>query len=197
MKFHSLKTLINQNRIYEAIATTFNENKKPHSAPAGFYTKNFRTIIVELYKTSGTYKNIIREREFAINFTDEIQIFYKSAISKKGLEYAKAGKIDAPILKDADGHIGLKVTGVKDLGDKVEIESEIINFKLNKKVNLINRAKSLAIESIINLTKIPYVSDSDKKFLKKETRKYRKIIKKVAPDTEYEIIAEKLTHEKN
>lgn len=197
-----------RNWIYEAIATTFNENKKPNSAAVGIYTKNFRTIILELYKTSNTYKNIIRDGEFAINFTDNISLFYKSSISKRGLKYAKAKKINAPILKDADGYLELKSIGIEDLNDKVRIESEIVDSKINqknfasqnfnsqyklycdKKINLINRAKFLALESIINATKIPYISASYKKFLKQEIQNYSRIIKKVAPDSEYIKIVE-------
>lgn len=182
---------INRNWIYEAIATTFNKDKKPNSAPVGSYTKNFRTIIVELYKTSNTYKNIIREREFAINFTDRISLFYKSAISKKGLKYTKAKKINAPILKSADGYLELRAIGIENLGNKVIIESEIVDSKINKKINLINRAKFLTLESIINKTKIPYLSDSNNKFLKREILKYRRVIKKVAPDSEYERIVKR------
>ncbi len=208
-----------RNWIYEAIATTFNKNKKPNSAAIGIYAKNFRTIVIELYKTSKTYKNILREMEFAVNFTDNISLFYKSSISKRGLRYLKSKKINAPILREADGYLELRIIKIKDLDDKVRIESElvdpnqkVINFlighknfalqnfscsKINKKINLVNRAKSLALESIINATKIPYVSDSDKKFLNKEIKKYSRIIKKVAPDSEYERIAENINNKIN
>lgn len=188
---------IKQNWIYEAIATTFNKNKKPNSAAIGIYTKNFRTIVIELYKTSKTYKNIIREKEFAINFTDNISLFYKSSISKRGLRYLKSKKINAPILKDADGYLELKSIGIEDLNDKVRIESEVIDSKINKNIILINRAKSLALESIINATKIPYVSGYEKKFLKREIRKYCRSIKRVAPDSEYEEILDNLNSKIN
>lgn len=183
-----------KNWIYEAIATTFNKNKKPNSAAVGFYTKDFRTVVIELYKTSKTCDNVLREKEFAINFTGNISLFYKSSISKKGLKYAKAKKINAPILKDADGYLELKSIGIEDLNDKVRIESEVIDSKINKNIILINRAKSLALESIINATKIPYIPDSDKNFLKKEIQKYKRVIKKTAPNSEYERITKYLNN---
>jgi len=192
MTSSTLKSLLRRGWIYETIATTFNKDKSSNSAPVGIYTKNFRTIVIELYKTSGTYRNIIRDKEFAVNFTDNISFFHKSAISKKGLEYAKSRKVNAPLLKDADGYLELKVIDIQDLGDRVRIESEIVDFKINKKINPVNRAKSLALEAVINTTKISHVPDSQKRFLKKEIREYRRVIKKVAPDSEYERIMEEI-----
>jgi hypothetical protein len=180
-----------RNWIYEVIITSGNK-KKPNAAPMGIFTDDFRNIKLKVYKSSRTCENLLAKKEFVVNFVDDLGVFFSSIFSKEKLRYKNAKKISAPVLSFANSWLELKVNDMKDLGDKIEFYAEIIFFeeikkKKNEKVKLINRAKFLVLESLIKSTKRP--------FLKKEIEENLRVIKKVAPNSKYEKIVEKILRE--
>ncbi len=165
----------------------------------GISTQDSETIDLEIYKTSETCKNILKEKEFVINFTDDISLFYTSVFEKKKLDYERAKKVNAPILKDANALLEMRVRGIEDLEEKVKVKAEIVDFYFNEnfnekkeKVNLINRAESLALECLVKATKIPHVSKNGKEKLKKEIRYISLVVRRVAPGSEAESLVEKV-----
>ncbi len=179
--------------IYEVIVTTYSNNK-PNAAPMGVWTDDLSCLILEIYKGSETCRNILRNREFVVNFTDDILLFYGSIHAKDDMKYSKAEKVNAPVLNDAPGFLELRAGVVEDRGDRVGIRAVIVNSNLNGEIKLLNRAESLALELLINHTKtrVPAISKARRESLKERMKDYLRIIKKVAPDSGYEGMAENL-----
>ncbi len=169
--------------IYETIVTT-SDGKKNNAAPIGIWTKDFSDIEMEIYKKSKTFKNILATNEFVVNLVDDPRIFYDALYNKDNLKYKKAKKVCAPVLRKTSMWLELKVKRKEDNDRKIKICAEIVSFKTDKKPILLNRAKYIALESLIKSTKIPVK--------RKEIEENLRVIKKVASKSEYEKIVEKL-----
>jgi len=181
-----------KNWIYEVIVTTL-YNKNPYAAPIGVWTEDFDTIKMCIYRNSTTLGNIIREREFAVNFVDDIGIFYKSLFNKNEIMYENSIVIDASVIKNSTASIELRVKEMveKREGDGFFIEGEILSVQIRDKIKLINRAECLALESLIYATKINHLPENIKNIREILKENYR-IIRKIAPNSEYENIMERL-----
>jgi len=168
---------LKKNWIYEVVVTTGKS-----AAPMGFWTPDFERVMLRVYKTSGTYRNILHERKFAINFVEDVAVFYYSLFKKEKLRFKKIKNSDAPVLANVKSWILLEAVDVHDLGDSVEITAKIKKSKISKNTRLINRAEFLALECMIKATK--------RGAKKPEILEYCEKIKKVAPKSEYEKIVE-------
>ncbi|MEM2918752.1 MAG: DUF447 family protein [Candidatus Altiarchaeota archaeon] len=180
-----LKTLgFRKNWIYEVIATT-TDGKQKNAAPIGIWTKNFSDVEMEIYKNSKTYKNILLTNELVVNFFDDIKIFYRAIYEKNKLKYKKARKVCAPVLREAKSWLELKIKMKKEINGKTKFISDIVSYNINeKKLKLFNRAEALTLESLIKATKIPFRGEDINENLR--------IIKKVAPNSKYGRIVEKI-----
>ncbi|ODS38148.1 MAG: hypothetical protein A7316_00140 [Candidatus Altiarchaeales archaeon WOR_SM1_86-2] len=185
-------TKLNKNWIYETIVTTWNE--EPHSAPIGISTPDHEKIVLKLYKTSKTYKNVLNSRIFVVNFVDDVELFYKAIFEKEKLSYRKVTHGgDYPVLEGAAAYMGAEVSGIREDEDAALISSDVIFSGINKEFNesfLFNRAKSLALECITAYTKMDAGVEGE--FFRKEILNNYGIIKKVAPGSNYERLVKEI-----
>ena len=180
-KTNEILDLMNKNWIYEAIITTTDPGGSPRASPIGISTPDSERIILEIYKTSKTSENITLDKKFIINFVMYVEIFWNATIHEN-LEFDNFGH-----LKDSDAWLEMEVEDVEDAGEKIKIYSKISDYEIKKPgVALINRAKYLAMESIIKFTK----PDSSK--AEDEINENLRVIKKVAPGSKYEKIVKEI-----
>lgn len=163
-----------KNWIYEAIACV-KENERMYYAPMGILTHDGVRVVLEMFKSSKTCRKIIEKRNFSVNFTDNMEIFYK-AITK---DLSEDFFTDAPSVE-------LEVEEVEDLGEKYRFTCGVkkINKKSEIAKKLVNRAKFLILECLICYTKPNSKADKLKEILK-----FYEKIKTVAPGSDYEVIA--------
>ncbi len=180
---NAILELMNKNWIYEAIVTTRDlSGGVPRASAMGVSTPDFEHISLEVYRTSKTSENIVRDGKFIINFVMYVELFWKS-VTKEHLEFDDAGR-----LRDADAWIFAQVETTEDAGDKIKINAKILDNKIkNPNFILINRAKQLTLESIIKFTKFDFQDGNAADEINENLR----VIKKVAPGSKYEkIVAE-------
>ena len=188
--------------IYETIISTFKENiNTPHAAPMGIIFEN-DYVLIKPYKTSRTYKYMKKNRYATINFINDLEIFYKLSLEDKNMEEFKdffeiISEFNTPILKNADLSIEIKV--IEDLTEKdiranfkCEPLHYIYNIKYREQFEPINRAKGCVLEAIIHSTRVSLYRKLDKPELKAKIndlifllKYYRRIIKKVYPNSKY------------
>jgi len=167
--------------VYEVIVTAAG-----NAAPMGILTRDSESIEMEIYRGSKTCENILKEKRFVINFLNDIKIFYNSILEKEKIE------LDGNHLKNADAFIEMEIGGEEDLGDRVRVKAVPLAFVIINAPRPVNRAESLVLESLIAKTKIPYVGDEDGKFLKRKIEENLRVVRKVAPGSEFERILERL-----
>lgn len=180
-----------ENWIYEAIVSTEEDGNINH-APMGVWTQDLKTLTLKTYKTSRTADIINDTREFTVNLTDDLDLFYKALYEK---DQIKAGKSDTgkPCIKGVDAYIVAKVVEVQDLGEAYEFTGEVVESKVIKKPRLVNRADALMLETLIEYTKLPYVKG--KEAAKTWIREYCRTIKKVAPGSKYDDVVDEMVGE--
>jgi len=177
-----------KNWIYEVIVSTFYV-RAPHAAPMGIWSEDLDTLNMAIYKDSKTLENIIKEKEFTVNFVDDIIIFYKSLFNKGKIAFKQARQINAPVIKDSSAIIECKVKHIEKKENRFHIRAEIVDIRIWDKIKLINRAESLVLESLIMATRLPHFPGRRIEEMLKENFG---VIAKVAPDSTYEHIMEKV-----
>jgi hypothetical protein len=173
---------------YEAIISCFNDGI-PHAAPFGIILTDMNTVQLEIYKGSNTLTSLMSAGEFVINFINSTTSFYESLYEKEKLSFIEAKNVKAPLIKDCPAYIEARVTGNEEKKQSHIIDAEIISTTMNNTAVLFNRAEALVIESLIIATRIKYLPEGEAEKILKEN--YR-VIKKVAPDSEYIETMEKL-----
>jgi len=174
--------------IYEVIVSTYRDGK-PHSAPVGVWTDDFVALNMEIYSGSCTLKNIIGLKEFAVNLTADVSVFYNSLFDAESMEYRDSPNINAPIVQNASAVIEAKLKKVENKENRFHLQAVPVNVEVNGPVKLINRAEAIAMESLILATRLPYLPGPE---AREGLRENYRIVKKVAPGSQYEKIVGKL-----
>ncbi len=176
--------------IYEVIVAT-KINNRINPAPIGVWTRDFETLDLEVYKETQTYGGILQSRKFAVNFPGGVSDFYSSIFNKEDLVFEG----ETLFLKHCDAALGLGVTQVIDKGEKVCITAEIVSHKIKKNPELINRAKHLALESLVSYSKLSSASEESRLFLTERIRENLRVICKSAPGSEFQALVQNLLEE--
>jgi hypothetical protein len=177
-----------RNWIYEVIVSTF-QNKDPHSAPIGVWTENLSELNMNIYKESKTLENILTQKEFTANFVSDISIFYNSLFAKNEVTYINSKQINAPAIKNSSAIVELKLQEITEKKSTFQIKAQVINIHIMDDLKLVNRAENLVLESLILVTRIPFFSEEE---IKKALKENFRVIKKVAPDSKFQNIMEKI-----
>ncbi|MHA1695097.1 MAG: DUF447 domain-containing protein [Candidatus Helarchaeota archaeon] len=188
--------------IYETIVSTFNNKPDfPHAAPMGIIFKD-DYISIKPYKTSRTYKYMDKNRCAVINFIDDLKLFYifsqEDKDMSKLMDYFKVvSEFTTPIFKNSNLSIEVKVLeDVRKDDIRAEFKCEPLNYIYNmdyqKEFEPINRATGCVLESIIHSTRISlYRRLNTPELISKIDglisllKHYRRIIKKVYPNSVY------------
>ena len=149
--------------VYETILSTYDMDGKSTAAPMGIMPKSSRRFIIHIFKRTMTFKNLKRLRCGVANFTNDPEIFYKTAFKQtsgfRSLEarwFKKARAVKAPQLRPADASIEFKIDKIEDLDDlrsRVTCEVEHIDFRRTLPTGYC-RGAFAAIECIIHATRI-------------------------------------------
>jgi len=174
--------------IYEVVVSTLCQSL-PHSAPIGVWTENFKTLNSEIYKGSKTLSNMLEHRDYSVNLPPDTIGIYNSLFAKHRLVYEKSKKIRAPILSWASANLELKLKAIKERDKTFLVEGEIVSIRTKDKINLINRAEGLVLENLVLSTKLPHLQG---KGIRNVIRENYRVIRKVAPGSDYEKVAESL-----
>lgn len=175
------------------VVSTFHV-RVPHAAPMGIWSEDLDTLNLAIYRDSKTLKNIIKKKEFAVNIVDDIKTFYESLFNKGNIAYAPSNQINAPLIRDAPAIIECKVTHIAQKENRFHIKAEIVDIRISYKIRLINRAKGLALESLILATRLHHFPDRRIEEILKENSR---VIAKVAPGSMYEQVMENIMKELN
>jgi hypothetical protein len=179
----TLKTLgVKKHWLYETIISS-SDASLFHAAPFGIKILDFQKIAINMFKGSKSLDNILKSGEFAINTMDDPRFFYDALWNKKSLKFARASKICAPVLVNAQASIEVRVIDTRDRGKSCLVTAGVVHVEVRTPGELINRAKSLVLESLIMATRLSLVTGTR---LEKMIRENYRVVKKVAPGSVYE-----------
>ena len=192
-------------QIYEVVISTLGPNGKPNAAPMGIAIQSPRTLTIQPFRTSLTYRNLKAERCGVANITADPGVFFKTAFKRSGSEgnipaewFTRLENFRAPALKCADVKIAFVVTSVRDDRRKRA------NFMCTvKKISARRsfpdpycRADFAAIECVIHATRVREFlirGETNKaKKLIQLMKHYRMLAKRVSPNSRNTRIIEEL-----
>ena len=99
-----------QNKISENILCTFNSNKSPNAAPMGVTMHNMQQVSLTIYNSAETLKNLQTTKAATLNLTNNIDVYYKSALKEEPLPldwFEKSFIVNAPKLKMVDAVVAV------------------------------------------------------------------------------------------
>ncbi len=188
-----------RNGIVEVIVSTFDEAHRPHAAPMGASTEDMRGIILKPFKSSQTYRNLLKWRSGVANITSDPLLFYRTVFkdANPGGEFpkewfAQAPAVDAPRMTNTDVCIELLVTDVEESEDRAQMLCKVKStLMLNRSYlpHVYNRAAPAIIESLIHATRIESHLNADRPDKAEElitlVEHYRHLVERIAPDSTY------------
>lgn len=194
-KVDSMNIIKNCN--YEGIISSYGANNKPNATPIGFVFQDSKELHLFLYKGTGTLDNLICTKCGVVNITHDAELFYKTAFKESNpfgklpLElFQRAEKVNAPLIPSARINIEFIVDSITELNDKTVLICKIVNIKKNfKEIEPYSRSLFATIESIIHATRIKAFftegKNKEAEELIKLVEHYRKLVRRVSPDSKY------------
>jgi hypothetical protein len=195
--------------IVETVVSTYSADGQPNAAPMGATMESPKRMVLRIYTSSLTYKNLQSKRCAVVNVTSDPEVFYRTAfkeanpngkLPQEWLE--KAEKVDAPRLREADAHIEVAVAGTAPFdAERAEVTCEV---KLVHAASVLPkaycRASFATIEAIIHATRVKvFLAHANRqkreqalKLLEK-IRQCRDVVNRVAPRSRYSEIMADLT----
>ncbi len=160
---------LDNNIIYEAIITTYNEDQTINAAVMGISLTLLGEWIIRPFRGTDTQKNIQRNKECVINFTLDPEIFVLCALFQEELSadlFYPSSHVKAPILKECkNDHCAVKVVKIDETDPlKVVFYCKQIYGQINtEKPHVFTRAFSSLVEILIHATRILAFKDQPNK----------------------------------
>jgi uncharacterized protein len=179
---------------YEGIITTNNSNKSLNAAPIGILCDGKMKIKCRIFKTSKTLANILKNKEFIVNITDDAILFTLATLDNIPQEYYDENNI----LKDIDAYFTCKLHETEETikhddpvkqSEVVLISADVEEIVLkNNCAKAMNRGIHVLIESLVNYTRIDIVNKDKQDYYLDRIVEGERIINKVGSPKEKEAI---------
>jgi hypothetical protein len=193
--------------IVETIVTTYNVDGQANAAPMGVTMENPQRVVLRIYTSSLTYKNLQSKKCGVVNVTCDAELFYRTAFKEVNPNgkvpqdlFEKAETVDAPRLRAAEAHIEVAVADIKQFdAERAEI---ICDVKLVQAASVFPKAYCRAlfatVEAIVHATRVKAFINHEDRQKREQALKLLETIKEcndvvnhVAPNSRYsEIMAD-------
>jgi len=196
--------------ITETIISTYDDQRQANAAPMGVTIKNTKQIVLRIYTSSSTYKNLQVKRCAVVNVVTDPELFYQTAFkyneTKSSLPrewFETAELVDAPRLLGgkAEAYIEVAVDAISPLKDgRAEITCEVKLIRASKILPKVYcRALFATIEAIIHATRVEVFMKQGHREKKEQALKLielieecNNVVNRVAPNSHYSEIMEDL-----
>jgi len=193
--------------IVETVVSTYNGGGQANAAPMGAIMESSQRLVLRIYTSSSTYKNMQSKRCAVVNVTSDPEVFYRTAFKEANLEgrvpqewFEKAGTVDAPKLRTADAHIEVAVAAISPLDtERAKVVCEVKLVQASSVLPKVYcRALSATIEAIIHATRVgAFIRHADRQKreqalkLLETIKECNDVVNRVAPNSRYsEIMAD-------
>ena len=188
--------------IAETIVSTYNRDGIPNAAPMGVIMEDEQHLIINLFNSSTTCKNIRANRCAVVNLTSNVEFYYKTAFkeanpdAKLPREWFKRSRVvNAPTLALADATIDVSVSDLVPIStEKTRALFDVKSVQASKKYPQVPcRAMATTLEAIIHATRVKAFIDGENK--QKEVSKLlelideeNEVVNQVAPNSAYSLV---------
>jgi len=193
--------------IVETIVSTYSADGQANAAPMGIIMESPQRVVLRIYTSSLTYKNLQSNKCGVVNVTYDAELFYKTAFKEANPNgvlpqswFEKAETVNAPRLQAAKAHIEVAVADIRQFdAERAEV---LCDVKLVQASTVFPKAYCRAlfatIEAIVHATRVEaFITHEDKQKreqalkLLETIKECRDVVNRVAPNSLYsEIILE-------
>ena len=181
---------------YETIITTTDEKNIPNAAPIGVLCSGRDMILNRIFKGRHTLENIISQREFTVNITNDPELFTLSTIGNLPSDYFSNDNS----IKGADAYFKCEVISLKEAvkqsdpirkkGEAIVIKSKVTDMVIRRDVKAFNRAFSCVIETLANFTRFDLVDETKKQYYLSRFMECSRVVNKVGGKEEKQAMGE-------
>ncbi|HEV8200910.1 MAG TPA: DUF447 domain-containing protein [Candidatus Polarisedimenticolia bacterium] len=168
--------------ILETLVTTVDAGGQAHCAPMGIVPEG-EGFLLKPFRTAGTCANLEATGEGVVNFTDDVLLFARSALSPFVPKGRPAEKVLAPILEAACSWREFRVAA-RELGpERALFRAQVVAAGRARDFLGYNRAQHAVIEATILATRLHLL---DAAFIRSELDRLRPPVDKTAGPVERE-----------
>jgi len=196
-----------QGLIVETVVSTYNLDGEANAAPMGVTMENPQRVVLRIYTSSLTYKNLQSKKMGVVNVTYDPELFYRTAFKEANPNgrvpqdwFEKAKTVDAPKLRAADAHIEVTVANIREFNsERVEVVCDVKHVQaIRVSPKAYCRALFATVEAIVHATRIEAFIMHENRQKREQAFKLLETIKdcidvvnRVAPNSRYsEIMAD-------
>ncbi|MCR5027337.1 MAG: DUF447 family protein [Methanobrevibacter sp.] len=194
MEIDLSKIGMEKGRQYETIISTADCDGNLNAAPIGVLCRGPKNIMCRIFKGSHTLENIILQKEFTVNISEDPELFTWSLLDNLQRDDFNEDKS----IKDIDCYFKCEVTDLKEAvkqsdpikskGEAIVIKADVTELVINKPIKAYNRSFSYVIESLVNLSRLDIADDELRKYYLKSFSEAYRVIKKVGSKKDKESI---------
>ena len=171
--------------ILETLVTTVDRAGGAHCAPMGIGLDEGQ-LVLRPFRTAATCANLEATGVGVVNFTDDVLLFARCALTPYLPPVRKASVVAAPILEAACSWREFRVTA-SDLGtERALFRAEVAASGRGKEFLGFNRAQHAVIEATILATRLHLL---DRQAIRAEIERLRPLVEKTAGAREREAFA--------
>lgn len=170
---------------YETIISTADSDGNLNAAPIGILCRGKDKVMCRIFKGRHTLENIILQKEFIVNITQNPELFTWSLLDNLEISDFNEDKS----IKNVDCYFRCEVTSIKEAvkqsdpvrnkGEANVIKADVVELIINKPTKAYNRSFSYVIECLDKFSRIDIVDDEKRKYYLDSFKEAYRVVKKV------------------
>lgn len=170
---------------YETIITTTDDYGHLNAAPIGVICRGNNKVMCRIFKGSTTLENIISQKEFIVNISQDPLLFTWSLLDNLEKEDFSKDKS----IKDIDCYFKCEVTSLKEAvkqsdpirkkSQAIVIKADVCELIINKPVKVYNRSFGYVLESLVHMSRMDIVDEKQKNDYLTDLKEAYRVVKKV------------------
>jgi hypothetical protein len=194
--------------IVETVVSTYDVDGQPNAAPMGAIMTGLQLLVLKIYTSSLTYKNLQSKRCAVVNVTSDAEVFYRTAFKEGNLNgrqplewFEKAETVDAPRFRAADAYVEVAVGDIAPFdAERAEVFCDVKRIEASATLpKAYCRALFATVEAVIHATRVrTFIAHADRQKreqalkLIETIRQCNDVVNRVAPHSCYSEIMKDL-----
>ena len=172
-------------RQYETIITTSDSQNIRNAAPIGVIRAGNGKVLSRIFKGSHTLDNIISQREYVVNITQDPMLFTQSTLGNLPQDYFNEDNS----LKCAEAYFKCEVISLKEAvkrsdpikskDEAIVIKAQVTELIINRDTKAMNRGFGYVVESLTNLTRFDLMDEKQKEYYLNRFREANRVVTKI------------------
>lgn len=171
--------------ILETIVTTVDAEARPNAAPMGVRLEE-GTIVLRPFRSAVTCRNLEAVGEGVVNFTDNVLLFARCALTPELPPHRPATRVRGVILEDACHWREFALTSAETGGERATFRARAVAEGRSRDLLAFNRAQHAVVEATILATRLHLL---DPGFILGEMERLRPLVDKTGGEREREAFA--------